>query len=290
MISVVACEPALPPEEMISGMKDRQHGGVREGAFIVAHHAGGEYLAQEKHHQPDRAFFHHAQERRLRVGIVERFAAAELLDILGVLFFLHIEHVVDGDDAEQFVFRIDDRERRAIVFLELADGRLFIIGGAESHEAVIADRSDLRIERGQQEFADADVVDQPPALVHYVDDVQRLGIAAEDANVIEHLRDGPIVVDADEVGRHQAADAVLGIVEKRLGDLALPRGERSVSICDDGRAGQVFEQRRAVVRRHVVEDARGLLGAHRFQHALLLRPVRGIRTHRSPARAGAGGK
>ena len=51
--------------------------------------------------------------------------------------------------------------------------------------------------------------------------------------------------------------------------MASPRGrEQREHLRHRGR-GQFLEQRRAIVRRHVVEDVRGGLVAHRLQHRLL---------------------
>ena len=88
-------------------------------------------------------------------------------------------------------------------------------------------------------------------------------------HVIEHLLRGPLVAHADEVGRHQAADAALRVIEELLGNLAL-LGRKQRQHLRNGRARQLFQERGAVVGRHLIEDAGRLLGAEGLEHPLLL--------------------
>ena len=48
-------------------------------------------------------------ETDLQVGLLQRFTTADLLDILRRLFLGDVEHVVDGDDAEELAGGIDHR-------------------------------------------------------------------------------------------------------------------------------------------------------------------------------------
>ncbi len=71
------------------------------------------------------------------------------------------------------------------------------------------------VERGEQELADADVVDQQTLLVDDVDDVQRLAVLAVRPDVVEHLAHGPVLAHRHVVRRHQAADGVFRVPEQR---------------------------------------------------------------------------
>ena len=59
MISVDACEPELPPLEMISGQEQRQHDRFRDFVFIESHRRGREHLAEQQNDQPRRALPDH---------------------------------------------------------------------------------------------------------------------------------------------------------------------------------------------------------------------------------------
>ena len=94
MTSVVACDPELPPLEMINGKNMRQDRCLLDLAVVTLHRGCGQHLAEEKNDQPGRAFFYHAQERDGHVGLIQRFHTAELLDVLGGFLFRDVEHVV----------------------------------------------------------------------------------------------------------------------------------------------------------------------------------------------------
>ena len=124
------------------------------------------------------------------------------------------------------------------------------------------------VERLEQKFANPNIVEQFSAIIDHVDHVQRLGVLAVFAHVIEHLFHRPAGIDRDQVRRHQPADAAFGITEERLGDAAFLRREQLDQLARR-RARQFLEQRRAIVRRHFVEDPDDLLVRHRAQQFLL---------------------
>ena len=91
MISVAACEPELPPLEMISGTK-RASTTVRAICGLEeAHGRGREHLADEQDDQPARALAHHGGQRRAHVRLVERLQAAEALDVAGRFLLGHVD-------------------------------------------------------------------------------------------------------------------------------------------------------------------------------------------------------
>ena len=149
MISVEACEPELPPLEMISGMKSASTTRLLDLVLEEAHRRRGEHFAEEEHDQPDRALAHQLEQRRVHVGLVQRLDAAELLHVLGRLLLLHVEHVVDRHDAEQLVLRVDHRQRGAVVFLENVERRRLVVGRAQRDERVVVDLRDLRRHRAR---------------------------------------------------------------------------------------------------------------------------------------------
>ena len=110
MTSVDACEPELPPLEMISGMKiaSTTARAISASNRLIA--GGGEHLADEQHREPADALAHHVDQRDLEVGGVEGFGTADLLDVLGRLFLDDVDDVVDGDDALHPSFGVDDWE------------------------------------------------------------------------------------------------------------------------------------------------------------------------------------
>ena len=122
---------------------------------------------------------------------------------------------------------------------------------------------------GQEELADADVVDQQAVVVDDVDDVERFAVLAVRADVIEHLGDGPVFLHADVVRRHQTPDRAFRISEQLHGVGALLGREQREELPRRLR-GELFEERRAIVGRHVVQERGGLFRRHRPQERVLL--------------------
>ena len=181
---------------------------------------------------------------------------------------MHVEHVVHGDDAEEAAFAVGDGEGVAVVFFESADGGLGEVGGFEGDVARVVEIADERVCGREEDFADADVVYEATAFVGDVNDVERLGVLPEFADVLQHLLDAPSVADGDEIGRHEAAHAALGVIEELLGNFAFLRREEREEL-GDGVAREFFEERGAVVGGHFVEHGRRLLTAHGLEELLL---------------------
>ena len=62
---------------------------------------------------------------------------------------------------DQDAARVDHRQRDAVVVLHQAHRFLAIVGGVERDELAVHDRLDRLLRVGEQELADAQIVDQP---------------------------------------------------------------------------------------------------------------------------------
>jgi hypothetical protein len=94
MTSVEAWEPALPPLEMMSGMKSARTVARAIWCSKNAERRGGEHLADQQHREPAAALAQHLAPARLQVRDLEGLHAAELLGVLGGLFLHHVDDVV----------------------------------------------------------------------------------------------------------------------------------------------------------------------------------------------------
>ena len=70
---------------------------------------------------------------------------------------------------------------------EHCDGGLLVVGRLQRDESPIHQVATRVARLGEQELADAHVVDQQPVVVDDVDDVERLAVLPVRADVIEHL-------------------------------------------------------------------------------------------------------
>ena len=78
----------------------------------------------------------------------------------------------------------------------------------------------------------------------------------------------PILLRRDKIRRHQTANAVFRIAEQRRGHVAFFRREQTDQLARRG-TRQFLQQRRAIVRRHLVQNGYHLLVCHRAQQFLL---------------------
>ena len=88
------------------------------------------------------------------------------------------------------------------------------------------------------------------------------------ADVVEHVADRPVLAHGDIVRRHQPADGALGVAEQRHRDGPLLGREEGQQLARRSR-GQFFEEHRAVVGRHVVEQRRDVFLGHRLEERFL---------------------
>ena len=122
--------------------------------------------------------------------------------------------------------------------------------------------------RCQQELADADVVDEQSLLVDDVDHVQGLAVVTVRADVVEDVAHRPVLAHGDVVRRHQPADRALRVAEERHRDGSFLRRQQRQQLARRGRR-ELFEEHRAVVRRHVIEQRRDIFLRHRLEEGLL---------------------
>ncbi len=72
------------------------------------------------------------------------------------------------------------------------DGLALAVGHAQGDEAIVEQRGDMLVQRRQQDFANAQVVDQAIVVVGDIDDVQGLAVLAVCTNMVQHVLDGPL--------------------------------------------------------------------------------------------------
>src|SRR5207247_2413656 len=128
---------------------------------------------------------------------------------------------------------------------------LLRISHIQRPKGLIANLAHLRSEWPEQELAHPHVVNQFSAVIDDINKVQRLAVATMFAHIIEYVLHGPLLVHSDEIRRHQAAHAVFRVAEQCRGDATLLRRKQSNQLprrC----AGQFLQQRRPIVRRHLV--------------------------------------
>jgi hypothetical protein len=80
----------------------------------VTQHRARVRLGHEEQEQPADPLANEEGDAREAVGQVQRLGAAEPLDVLGRLLLEDVGDVVLGDDAEEVVLVVDDRDREQV--------------------------------------------------------------------------------------------------------------------------------------------------------------------------------
>ena len=210
---------------MISGTNSASTTASRDLLLEDAHRRRRQHLAEEQRGQPAGALLDHAWRSAMSM-----YGSSSASDppirwmSLRRRRFRHVEHVVDGDDADQHAGRVGDRQRGAVVAAGTtatavswssvafsATNRRSIRSATLAGRATSSRNSRIRM----SSISSALLVDD-------VDDVERFAVLAVRADVVEHLADGPVLADRDVVRRHQPADRALGIAEQRRARRRVP--------------------------------------------------------------------
>ncbi len=149
--------------------------------------------------------------------------AAQRLQVLVGLLLDHVDHVVDGDDADQPVGGVDHGGRDQIVFAE-QPRHLFLVVQHRDAAAVFVDQVGQRHRpaRAQQR------VERHRALpvlgmIDRVDFVEPVRQVRRVAHVVDRLPHGPVRRHRDELGLHPPAGGIFRIQQAALERVALLR-------------------------------------------------------------------
>ena len=281
--------PPVPEPHLAQGERaDDQRRGLRPGVAARAddqrdeqreHHRLGnldlevadrrcrEHLAEEQRRQPPGPFAQHRHEAHLHVRLVQRFHAAELLGVFGLLLLDHVDHVVHGHDTDHAFVVIHDRDRHEVV-LRREPGD-FLAVGVRVHVTHLGMHhvGDRRAGRRGEQFLERHHAANLPGNVGHVDRVQHLlpPIAGNGADLRQGLVRRQRLIDGDELRRHQPAGGVRIEREQRLGRAPLVLRH----LVEDALGVllvQLLEHVGALVRRHLADEFGRVLGAHRLEH------------------------
>ena len=115
---VAAWEPELPPLEMMSGTNSASTTArsISRSKKLMAVAVSISPRNRMTSQPPRRRIIDEEPHREIR--LVEGFHTAEALQRARGRRLRHVEHVVDGDDADQHALRIRDGQRHPVLVLE----------------------------------------------------------------------------------------------------------------------------------------------------------------------------
>lgn len=191
----------------------------------------------------------------------------EFFDVLGGFFLENFESIVVGDDSEEVMKFIDDREDDEVVFGKSAGGVFLVGGGEDEFIRVLHDVADGGVPGFEGEVAEADFSDQPAL---FIDDKNTgegfrvFAIAAENGDGLFHRH---VRGDAADVGGHPSAGGVFFVFEKVFGEFFITWAEEGKE-ADLGFFGNDLEDIDAVVVGEVAEEEAELGGFEMIESVL----------------------
>ena len=255
-ITVSVCVAALPPMPATIGMNTARIGSasivpVNSPTTPAARNAVARLTPSHGRR------FRSDSARRREHTLVAR-DAGQAIDVFGRLVLDDVDDVIHGDDADQLVLLVDDRNRQQVVGRDLPRDLFLVHVHAGADQVRGHDPLERRLGRDQQQAAQRHDADQVPALVDDVEIEDHLDVA-----VALQLGDGlahrHVFAQREDIRVHDAAGRPLLVLEQVLDDLRLLRPHQ---IEHRGRQvlRQVIDQRRGVVGRDFLRELGDLLG------------------------------
>ena len=150
-----------------------------------------------------------ARGRKHRVGQFFVADAAHAQQIFLGFLLDDVDHVVDGQHADQPLVLVDDGGRQKIVLLEFAR-RLFLVHrGRDGVPGLVHDLLDLDRALGAQDLVEVDRAEQLEGRIDDENLAEAVGKVLVLAHVVDGLADRPERRHRDEFGLHAPAGASL---------------------------------------------------------------------------------
>ena len=200
--------------------------------------------------------------RRLEIGLGIRLHRRHLLHVLRGLFGQDAYGIVEGDDAHDAALGVHHRYGDEPVAPEQVRGVFPVVRRLHRDEIRPYERRDgLRALVREQVLRRHDAQELVP--LHGVAGVDRLAVDADPAYLLQGARDGHVRVELHELHRHDAADAVVRVLQQVVYRLARVRVH-------------VLEQLRDEIRRHVAQEIRRIVREELLKQALYLGARKGL--------------
>ena len=170
----------------------------------------------------------HARARRGQHGVGQFLVAdaAHAQKVLLGLLLDDVDHVVDGQHADQPLVLVDDGRRQKVVLLEFARGLFLVHRRRDRMPRLVHDVLDLDRALGAQNLVEVDRAEQLEGRVDDEDLAEMVGQVLVFAHVVDGLADRPERRHRDELGLHAPAGALFRIIERAAQPDAL--GERQL--------------------------------------------------------------
>ena len=215
MTSVDACDPELPPLEMMSGTNS-----ARTTAFAISFSKNPIAVAVSISPM-NRTTSQPARFLTIRDSEICRYGSSNASDPPNswnsrVATASATSRASSTVTMPMSTPAVSSHRQGAPVFAaEHLDGGGLRVGGLESHILPVHQVRNAIGQRHDQELADPNVVDQHAVVVDDINHVQCFAVLAVFPNEIEYLLHGPVFLDRNVVRRHQPTNGPWLVAEQR---------------------------------------------------------------------------
>ena len=198
----------------------RQARQVRERVFKARDDKAGQRRGHHEQQQPRDAVFPDLDRRGAHVRVLGREHSRHLFHVLGRLVLHDVHRVVEGDDADQPVLGVHDRQGKEVVFGEHLRDLLLIVERVDRNDMLKHDRFDRgRVILAQKQILDRDKADQL-ASAGDIAGVDGLFVDAGTADAEDGFLHRHIRPQGHIFRRHDGAGGVFGVAQDLIDLLA----------------------------------------------------------------------
>ena len=159
--------------------------------------------------------------------------AAEGEQVLGLRPALDVQGVVVGDDADEPVVGIDDRDGDQVVAADLVDDLLLVLVDAGEDRLVLHDPFDAGHRGGQDQPLQGDLADQLVVGADDVAGVDRLAVGGLAAEAVQGVAGGQLGGERGVIGGHDGAGGPRLVAGQAADVLALGVGQLAEDRLDE---------------------------------------------------------
>src|SRR5215813_11367135 len=197
------------------------------------------------------------EQRGIRQFLLAAHPAEGPNVLLGLLLD-HVDDVVESDDTNEPVLRVDDGGRDEVVVFEQARHVSLVVGNADRVHLLVNQLCYRHRTFGAQQPVERDRTLQPARRTHYVDLPEAIGQIGRLAQMVDRAPDGPYWRNGYELGLHAPTGGVFRVEQAARERDALKRRE-------------LLQNLGLLVLRQVRQDGHRIVGfelAHAFGHRL----------------------
>ena len=246
-----------------------QYRNCRQRILEFPENSAGDHVRHHQHDQPDNPVTDHPDDGCLQVWRLLGGGSGHLLEVFRSLLCHDINGIIDRDDTNQPVLRIQHGHRCKVIAVKQLRRVLPVLRRMNRDDILCHDVADLSIPLAQKHLTDCDNTQQFLGGVRHITGVEILTVLAIRTDPADRLHDRHVRAQPDILSRHDRSGAVLRIFQQSVDVLAVFRSDLAQHPAHNiGR--HLLQHVNSVIRVHLRQDILDFLIGKIIQEFLLL--------------------